>query len=806
MEKRVRGSSLLFYGISVFVLLISIICFVNAIFWIDKPFSGFLMYKFPRVGSMGSTEWPGFKAGLRYMVKIITADGHPVHSGEEVLAIAGRRPLGTNINYRIESEGQIREVSVPTTRFTTMDFFLVFFLPFLGGLALFCIGFTVYILKPNTSISWVFFLFCIVVSVYMVTGFETLSTYLFVHIHYLVLPFQGAILFHLGLIFPEKKGLLNRYPIFEYAAYLPALFLLFFFQLHLFTFLKVPFANSLQWIPDNRDIASFNRVFTLLCVVGVIITLIHLIFRASSNVAKQRAKMILFGVTLAFFPTLTVFLVVHFTKVSFPWNFMIFFVLCFPALMAYSIIRHNLFEADTIIRRTVGYVVVTAIVVGAYVLVSISFNVLLGQYQIAQSKAFPILFTIVIILIFNPLRNRIQSLVDRIFFRKEYDYGEIIDKISNAITSLLDLGQILKQLVRTFMDDMFINTSSVMLLNPAKTEYQVYLADGERKNEVEKVILRRDQPLIQILEKEKKELTKYDVLEDPKYQTVCEDCARNFETLHASLMVPLVFQDEVIGLLNLGEKKSGKFYNREDIDLLRTLANQGAVAIQNAKLVDQMKAEETVRTNLARYLSPQIVDQVIRKDVQVNLGGDRKVVTVLFSDIRNFTHISESLPPDRLIQLLNEYFTEMAKVIFENQGSLDKYIGDAIVAVFGSLIPLENSERTAVLAAIQMMKEMQTLNEKWKSQYGFKMEMGIGINTGEVFLGNVGSPERMEFTVIGDAVNIASRFSGVAQGGQILITKETLTGLGPDIKYVELEPIEVKGKAGRLEVFEIIYL
>jgi adenylate cyclase len=271
-------------------------------------------------------------------------------------------------------------------------------------------------------------------------------------------------------------------------------------------------------------------------------------------------------------------------------------------------------------------------------------------------------------------------------------------------------------------------------------------------------------------------------------------------------MVPLVFQDEVIGLLNLGEKKSGKFYNREDIDLLRTLANQGAVAIQNAKLVDQMKAEETVRTNLARYLSPQIVDQVIRKDVQVNLGGDRKVVTVLFSDIRNFTHISESLPPDRLIQLLNEYFTEMAKVIFENQGSLDKYIGDAIVAVFGSLIPLENSERTAVLAAIQMMKEMQTLNEKWKSQYGFKMEMGIGINTGEVFLGNVGSPERMEFTVIGDAVNIASRFSGVAQGGQILITKETLTGLGPDIKYVELEPIEVKGKAGRLEVFEIIYL
>jgi adenylate cyclase len=317
--------------------------------------------------------------------------------------------------------------------------------------------------------------------------------------------------------------------------------------------------------------------------------------------------------------------------------------------------------------------------------------------------------------------------------------------------------------------------------------------------------LGRDQPLVQIIEKEKKELTKYDLLEDPKYKTVCQDCARDFETLHASLMVPLVFQDEVIGLLNLGDKKSGKIYNREDIDLFRTMASQGAVAIKNAKLVDQMKNEEKVRTNLARYLSPQIVDQVIKKDVEVNLGGDRKIVAVLFSDIRNFTRISESLPPDKLVELLNEYFTEMAKVIFENQGSLDKYIGDAIVAVFGSLISLENSSETAGRAAIQMMKEMSSLNERWKNQHGLTMDIGIGINTGEVFLGNIGSPERMEFTVIGDTVNIASRFSDVAKAGQILITKETLACLGPDIKTSELPPTEVKGKTGKLEVFEIVY-
>jgi adenylate cyclase len=235
------------------------------------------------------------------------------------------------------------------------------------------------------------------------------------------------------------------------------------------------------------------------------------------------------------------------------------------------------------------------------------------------------------------------------------------------------------------------------------------------------------------------------------------------------------------------------------------LASQGAVAIENARMADQMKNEELVRANLARYLSPQIVDQIIKNDVQVNLGGDRKEVTVLFSDIRNFTSISESMNPDQLVSFLNEYFTEMARIIFENQGSLDKYIGDAIVAVFGSLIPLENAAEAAVNTSIVMMQEMFRLNEKWKRQYGFNMEMGIGINTGEVFLGNIGSPERMEFTVIGDTVNTASRFSGLAKGRQILATRSARERLGAEFQITQLPATRVKGKAEEVDVYEINY-
>jgi adenylate cyclase len=284
-----------------------------------------------------------------------------------------------------------------------------------------------------------------------------------------------------------------------------------------------------------------------------------------------------------------------------------------------------------------------------------------------------------------------------------------------------------------------------------------------------------------------------------------KDILNLLSSMKMSIWVPFQVNENLLSGIGLGEKLLGDSYTKDDQELLCTLCNQGAVAINNAKLIEQMKREEVVRTNLARYLSPQIVDKIIKKDVTVNLGGDRKVVTVLFSDIRNFTRISETQRPDQLVQILNEYFTEMAKIIFENQGSLDKYIGDAIVAVFGSLIPLENSAKNAVQAAVQMMKGMPELNEKWMKEYGFSMDIGIGINTGEVFLGNIGSPERMEFTVIGDTVNVASRFSGLAQPGQILITEETQTSLNNDVPYRELPQTAVKGKTGKLDVFEILF-
>lgn len=600
-----HGSTLLFYGLIALMALVSIVSFVSAWSRLNRPFAGFLVYYPPYVGSLGVKEWPGTEAGLKYLDRIVSVDGRPAQTGKDIADAVRQKKPGTLVPYTVESGGKIREIVVPVVLFSLWDLVQVFLTPAICGLILCALGVIVVFLKADILTSWVFLFFTFSLGAYLITPFEIMSGYLLVRVHYIAANFYPFAVLHLALIFPDRKRFLIKYPAFEYLPYIPSLILIVAWQVYLTFFPELLSSNSiLSSLLSYRFLGTVTRLFLFISVLIFVILVLHSVFKASSAQARQRARMILFGVGIGFLPPVIIMLGAHVLKLRPLYQILPFFVIVFPAAVSYSIVRHNLFDADTIIKRTVGYVVVTVGVVGIYVLTSIFFNVFLGQYQIAQSKVFPIIFTLVIILIFNPLRNRIQSLVDRLFFRKEYDSGEILDRIGGAMVSLLDLGQILKSMVKTFMEDMFISTSSVMLLNGARTEYQVYLADGERKNEIEKITLRKEQPLIQIIENEKRELTKYDILEDAKYQDVCKDCDRDFETLNASLMVPLVYQNQLIGLLNLGEKKSGKPYKREDINLLRTLAQQGAVAIQNARLfqenLEKQRMEEEL--NIARDL------------------------------------------------------------------------------------------------------------------------------------------------------------------------------------------------------------
>ena len=600
----IRSSRALFYLLSAFMLVVMIISFAGAFSWISKPFPGFLVYEFPFTGSMSMKDWSGRGAGIKPFQRMVSINEHPIWHQKNVIDVVRQQEPGTTLTYAIESGGEVREFKVPVEVFGLRDFLLVFLMTFIGGVTIFCLGFAVFFLKPHVSASWVFFLYCMFLGLYMITAFEIQSTYRLVEFHYLALCLMPACLFHLCLIFPERKRFLEKWPAAEYLVYLPALVFALGYEIYIYHFVEIIRSNALPWLPSYKKMAAVNRWFGLLCVISAIGFVVHSMVRAAAVQARQRARMILFGVTIAFAPPILIMMLGVVFNFTFPWNFLVFFVIFFPAAVAYSIARHNLFEADAIIRRTVGYAVVTGIIVGAYSGISAGLNLLMGQYAVGRSEAFPILFTLGFILIFNPLRTRVQRIVDRIFFRAEYDRGAIIERVGRAITSLLELGQILQRLTLTFVDDMFVSTSSILLLNSSETGYMVQQADGEAGQRIQGLRMDLNNPLMDIIGREKKTLTKYDVMEDPKYRDVSQSCIADFESLHASIVFPLLFQDQIIGIMTLGDKKSGKVFNREDVELLRTLAHQGAVAIENARLfkenLEKQRMEEEL--NIAREL------------------------------------------------------------------------------------------------------------------------------------------------------------------------------------------------------------
>ena len=173
------------------VILIGAICFMNALSWVGLPFQGFLIYKLPYAGSLGNRNWSGPQVGIKLMDKIVAVNGRPIQKGQEVTDLARKMVPGTPVHYTVESKGEVRQITVPVEPFTSIDFIFVFFLPFLCSLLLLAIGTIVCLLKPGASSSWVFFFFCLIVCIYIMTGFEMQSTYLFVFSIIFSLLFKG---------------------------------------------------------------------------------------------------------------------------------------------------------------------------------------------------------------------------------------------------------------------------------------------------------------------------------------------------------------------------------------------------------------------------------------------------------------------------------------------------------------------------------------------------------------------------------------------------------------------------------------
>ncbi len=220
-------------------------------------------------------------------------------------------------------------------------------------------------------------------------------------------------------------------------------------------------------------------------------------------------------------------------------------------------------------------------------------------------------------------------------------------------------------------------------------------------------------------------------------------------------------------------------------------------------MAKSLREKEVIKGAFSKYVTKSVVDRILQHQDGLKLGGEKKVVTVFFSDIRGFTPMSEVLSAEEVVHLLNEYFTAMTSIIFKYEGTLDKFMGDAIMAVYGAPIDMPDHAERAVLSAIEMSEKMKELQAKWKSEGKREVNIGIGINSGEVVVGNIGSNERMEYTAIGDNVNLTQRLESVAEKGQILISSATYEKVKHKVRATMLDPIKVKGKAEKVLAYSV---
>ncbi len=276
------------------------------------------------------------------------------------------------------------------------------------------------------------------------------------------------------------------------------------------------------------------------------------------------------------------------------------------------------------------------------------------------------------------------------------------------------------------------------------------------------------------------------------------------QSVRSAMCTPLMGSDsKVLGILYVDNLTATHSFADEDLEFLIAFGGLTAVAIENSQLSDRLRREAVVVSNFQRYFAPNLASQIAQQEGEVALGGTKRPVVVFFSDIRGFTPMSETMKPDEIAGLLTEYFTEMVDIVFEHSGTLDKFMGDAIMALWGAPIAHEDDADRAMQCAIDQLDTLEKMNAKWKESDRQPLAIGIGINFGEVFAGNIGSNRRLEYTVIGDAVNTASRLCSSAGGNEILISEPFYKELKNPPKVEALEPIRVKGKAKKVPVYRV---
>ncbi|KFE71437.1 adenylate/guanylate cyclase domain-containing protein [Hyalangium minutum] len=374
----------------------------------------------------------------------------------------------------------------------------------------------------------------------------------------------------------------------------------------------------------------------------------------------------------------------------------------------------------------------------------------------------------------------------------------VLLKVSQMLSSLGPIDGLLERILKLVFQILEVDRVAILLVDPATGALRprvARLSTGElpsgsfySQHVVDYVRMRSVAALFS------------DAREDPRLDGASSVM---LQSIRSAMCVPLKPQDQVLGVLYVDNQAQANRFTEEDLEFLTAFANQAAIALENSMLSQRVAEEAVLRNAYLRFFPPTVIKK-LQSDKQAHLDIVETEVTVLFSDISGFTALSSTLNPRQVVDLLNDYFPVMADIVFRYEGTLEKYIGDALMAVWGAPFSQPEDADRALRAAVDMQRALADLNARWRAQGQTELKIHVGLNTGRVAAGNIGSEQYLQYATIGDATNVASRICDATPAGEIRMAESTFRRVKErSWPLTKLPPVQVKGKQEPLTLYRV---
>jgi len=373
----------------------------------------------------------------------------------------------------------------------------------------------------------------------------------------------------------------------------------------------------------------------------------------------------------------------------------------------------------------------------------------------------------------------------------------LLYETARDLSSSLELTEVLSKVMDRVMDLMHAARGYIVLVDPATGEMSVVMAGGETDLEKAKSFLGSKTVIKQVVS-ERKAVVSTDASLDDRFKGQQSVILQNLRSIIA---VPLVTKGEVIGAVYVDNTFRAAIFEEKDKEFLQAIADLAAIAIDNARAYTQ---SEFMRSLFERYINKQVTDYVLERSSPgvYMLPGEHREVTMLNSDIAGFSTLSHTMTPDELINFLNDYFSRMIDIVLEEGGNIDKFQGDGMLVVFGAPNPMEDHAARAVRAAQAMVRAVDRFNQELIARCKPTIAIGIGLDSGEVVAGSVGSYKRTEFTLIGVRVNNSAYLSKV-RPPRVLLSETTKAALPEGVIVIDYEPLLLKGASAPQPIFQL---